>query len=233
VTAQAADDATAPRLIVPAYFHPATHPAEWAWLARHSADMTAVVLNLASGPGDQIDPVVLPFLEPLRAAGVSIGGYVDTNYGQRPVSEVMADLRRYLDWYDIDAVFYDRSAVSAEYVGHYAGLGRRARDAGVSVVAFNHGAHPIEPYAEEADLLGTFEGPWAAYLEMAVPRWVRSHPAEQFFHLVHAVPVEDFADARWLAWHRNAGSAYITDRSGINPWDGIPTQDPLWHETAH
>ena len=92
-------------------------------------------------------------------------------------------------------------------------------------MALNHGAHPIESYADHADLLGTFEGPWSAYLELAVPRWVRSRPAEQFFHLVYGVPVASFADARWLAAHRRASYAYVTDRTGDNPWDCLPADD--------
>ncbi len=65
------------------------------------------------------------------------------------------------------------------------GLGR---DAGARLVVFNHGAHPVEAYADHADLLGTFEGSWSSYVELGVPRWVRSRPAGQFFHLLHSVP---------------------------------------------
>ena len=72
------------------------------------------------------------------------------------------------------------------------------------------------------NLIGTFEGPWSAYLELAVPRWVRSGPAERFFHLLHSVPASSFGDALRLAVRRNAGSAFITDRGGANPWDGLP-----------
>ena len=96
---------------------------------------------------------------------------------------------------------------------------------GAHLVAFNHGAHPVEAYADHADLLGTFEGPWSAYLELAVPRWVRSRPAEQFFHLVHSLPGANFGDALWLAARRNAGCVYLTDRGGANPWDCLPVDD--------
>jgi Spherulation-specific family 4 len=211
-----------PRLIVPAYFHPASHPGEWQWLAERAAQIRLVVLNLADGPGGQADPAVGPALDQLRSAGITVSGYVDTNYGQRPARAVIADLRRHLDWYQVDGVFFDRAAIASDQVSHYADLAWQARDNGARLVAFNHGAHPIEPYADHADLLGTFEGPWSAYLELAVPRWVRSRPAGQFFHLLHAVPTASFADALWLAAYRHAGCAYVTDRGGVNPWDGLP-----------
>ena len=80
----------------------------------------------------------------------------------------------------------------------------------------------MEAYAQHADLLGTFEGPWPAYLDLAIPRWARSRPAAQFYHLPHSVPTGSFRDARWLAARRNAGCVYITDRGGPNPWDRLP-----------
>jgi hypothetical protein len=153
---------------------------------------------------------------------VAVAGYVDTNYGLRPARDALADLARYLDWYQVAAVFFDRAATGSEHLGHYAGLVRDARRLGARVVALNHGAHPVPAYADHADLLGTFEGPWPAYLDLAIPRWARSRPAAQFYHLPHSVPAGSFRDARWLAARRNAGSVYITDRGGLNPWDRLP-----------
>jgi hypothetical protein len=224
VTEHTPDDAAeaVPQLVVPAYFHPATHPREWEWLARHSARIRLVILNLANGPGDRPDEAYLAPLDRLRAAGVSVFGYVDTNYGQRPVDEAIADLQRHVDWYRVDGAFFDRAGDHPGLLSHYAGLAARARDTGARLIALNHGAHPVEAYADHAELLGTFEGPWSSYVELGVPRWVRSRPAGQFFHLVHAVPTASMADAWWLAAHRHAGCAYVTDRDGDNPWDGLP-----------
>lgn len=224
MTPSAADgtELVMPQLIVPAYFHPATHPNEWALLAERASQVRLIVLNLANGPGTVPDAAVFPALDRLRSAGVTVGGYVDTNYGQRSTHDALSELGRYLDWYDVAGVFFDRAAVAPEHVAYYADLTLQARKMGARVVAFNHGAHPIEAYAEHADLLGTFEGPWPAYLELAVPRWTRSRPAGQFFHLLHSVPAESFSDALWLAARRNAGCAYVTDRGGANPWDRLP-----------
>jgi hypothetical protein len=224
LTPRAADgtELVMPQLIVPAYFHPASHPAEWAWLAEHAAQVRLVVLNLANGPGTRPDAAVFPALDLLHSAGVAVAGYVDTNYGQVPAQDALADLGRHLDWYKVAGVFFDRAAAAAEQAGYYAGLARQARHMGALVVALNHGTHPDEAYAEHADLLGTFEGPWSSYLDLAVPRWARSRPAGQFYHLPHSVPAESFRDALWLAARRNAGCAYVTDNGGANPWDRLP-----------
>jgi hypothetical protein len=225
VTQFAADGSplVTPQLLVPAYFHPEVRPQDWTLLADRAADIRLIVLNLASGPGTEPDAAFAPALGRLHSAGVEVVGYVDTNYGQRSAYVVLDEIGRYIDWYGVSGVFFDRVTAAADGLDHYADLTFRAREIGASLVAYNHGAYPVEAYAEHGDLLGTFEGPWRAYVDFTVPRWARARPAGQFFHLVYSVPPGSFGDAFLLAARRRAGSVYVTDHGGENPWDRLPT----------
>ena len=49
-----------------------------------------------------------------------------------------------------------------------------------------------------------------------------SGTANKFYHVVYSVPRENFDHAFLLAIRRRAGSVYITDRSGANPYDCLP-----------
>jgi hypothetical protein len=214
---------TAPRLVVPAYFRPDERPADWELMAADASRVRLVILNLANGPGARPDPVFLPAVDRLRQGRVAVAGYVDTDYGRRPASDALADLDRFIRWYRVTGVCFDRAAGTAERLGYYAALSREARQAGARDVVFNHGAHPLEAYADHADLLGTFEGPWRAYTRLAVPRWTRARPVGQFYHVVYSVPPESLGQAFLLAIRRRAGCAYITDRGGANPYDRLPS----------
>lgn len=213
-----------PRLVVPAYFHPAVAPDDWAALAAPSAPVRLVVLNIASGPGDRPDPAFARVLAPLHRGGVAVAGYVDTDYGRRPACLVGADVARYRRWYpQVQGVFFDRVASAHDGVAHYAELARAARATGMTTVVFHHGVHPVPAYAAHADLLGTFEGPWRAYRGLTVPEWARCGSSERFLHLVHTVPRRLLPFARRLAASRHAGAAYVTDLPGVgpggeNPW---------------
>ena len=122
----------------------------------------------------------------------------------------------------MDGVCLDRVATGAAALAHYGALSARVRQLGAGVVLFNHGAHPDQGYAAHADVLGTFEGPWAAYRQLSVPRWTAAWPAEKFHHVVYSVPPERFADAARLARKRHAAAVYITERGGSNPYDLLP-----------
>jgi hypothetical protein len=213
----------APRgLVVPAYFHAAVHPAAWRLLAERAEQVRLVILNLASGPGHSPESTHVAAVHRLQAAGVAVAGYVDTDYGRRPLSATMADLGRYLDWYQVTGVCFDRVTMGAEDLRYYAAAAERARDMGAREVMFNHGTHPAEAYARYADVLGTFEGTWRAYQDLTVPRWTENVPRDKLYHVVYSTPPENFADAYRLAAHNRAGCVYVTERGGGNPYDGLP-----------
>lgn len=211
-----------PRLVVPAYFHPVLQPGPWRWLAENGPRVRLVILNVHNGPGRRPEPPFQEVTARLRAAGVPVIGYVDTDYGRRPARQIMTELGQYLDWYDVSGVCLDRAGTVSAVLAYYGALAARVRKLGAGFVFFNHGTHPAEDYARHADLLGTFEGPWPAYRKLAVPSWTESWPSEKFYHVVYSVPAGHFGEATRLAIRRRAASVYITERGGPNPYDGLP-----------
>ncbi len=219
---RAPEASPSPRLVVPAYFHPAVHPGDWQWLARHAERVRLVILNVRNGPGSEPEAPFKEAAERLRAAGVAVIGYLDTSYGIRPAAQIMTELARYQDWYDVDGVCLDQVADAAAQLAYYGALSARIRKTGAEVIFFNHGVYPDEAYAKHADLLGTFEGSWPAYQRLKVPRWTTAWPDEKFYHVVHSVPPERFGEAAQLAAQRRAAAVYITERGGSNPYDRLP-----------
>jgi hypothetical protein len=214
-----------PRLVVPAYFHPSVRPAQWEWLAEHPERVRLVILNIASGPGIRPEPPFQAVAARLHGAGITVAGYVDTNYGQRYAEQVSDELRRYLDWYPVTGVCFDRAAATAPWLPHYAKLAAGAREMGATIVFFNHGTYPAEGYAEQADLLGAFEGSWPMYQRLDVPRWTKAWPAEKFYHVVYSVPPGESGETVRLAVRRRAAAVYVTERGGSNPYDSLPDED--------
>jgi len=215
--------AAKPRLVVPAYFHPAVHPDQWQWLAEHAAWVRMVILNVANGPGTCSQAAFRQAVGWLQRAGICVIGYVDTSYARREAQLVLAETGRFQDWYGVRGVCLDQVAADPAQLGYYTRLTDRIRATGAETVFFNHGTHPAPEYADVADLLGTFEGTWPAYRRLRVPRWTECWPPSKFYHVVHSVPAARLPGAWRLAARRRAGAAYITERGGANPYDGLPT----------
>lgn len=209
-------------LIVPAYFHPAVAGGDWARLVRLAPLLRAVVLNVHNGPGPTREPALAEVATRVYEAGVPVLGYVDTAYGRRPPAELRRDLAGYRRWYPTSGVFLDRAAAGAGQLPWYKWAAREAREYGAGTVVFNHGAHPDPGYAFLADALVTFEGPETAHRALDVPAWVREYPVERFWHLVYATGPDQVAGALRRAVRGHVGAIAVTDRSGANPWDGLP-----------
>jgi hypothetical protein len=200
-------------LLVPFYEHPADRPDAWDAVVAAASRLFGVVLNPADGPGTAPDPAFAAVAGRLRRAGVRVLGYTDTDYGRRPHADVVRDLLRHRDWYGADGAFLDQVCSGAGTLAHYRRLVTEARSAGAATVALNHGVHPDPGYAEFADLLVTFEGPWDAYRAAGIPSWTAAHPPERFCHLVYAAP----PGAR-------AGAAVhcVVPGTGAHPWGTLP-----------
>lgn len=213
------------RLLVPLYVHPAVDPAAWQAVAAAGPErISAVVLNLADGPGETRDGVFDEAAERVRAAGIPLLGYADTDYGRRPHAAVVEDILTYRQRHGTVGVYLDQVATHPSALAHYRRLATAARAAGCATVVFGHGEHPDPGYAEVglADLLVTFEGDWETYRSLTLPLWTGRHAAARFCHLVYDVPAELAQDAAALIAARRAGQGCAVPGTGDNPWSTLP-----------
>ncbi|UZI28876.1 spherulation-specific family 4 protein [Streptomyces sp. VB1] len=226
---------------VPGYAHPLLAPAEWAELARPGTPLHWAVLNIADGPGSRPDPHCLEAAgrlrnareralhggspdDTVRASGGRLLGHLDLAWGERPFEELIADARSFIDWYRIGGFYLARCpAERAELpaVRRLTGTlhallaaGDSADDGGRLVLG--HGTHPYPGYAEAADQLVTFQGPWTDYRWSQVAEWTADYPPERFAHLVHGVPRTHLEEAMRIARWQGAGTIFFTDRNDRN-----------------
>ena len=158
-----------------------------------------------------------------QRAGARVLGYVHTTYGARPAGDVVADIDRYASWYGVDGIFLDEAAHDAARVGYYAALGRHVRAGGAPrVLVLNPGVVPAREYFDLADVIVTFEGPYAAYGAAmdATPDWVRDQPPGRVAHLVYDASRQQAMAA--VSHPQQAGYLYATSGSMPDPWRTVP-----------
>ena len=208
-------------LLVPLYVHPGADPTTWAATAANAETVGWVVFNPASGPGGAPQPAFVAAAAVLRAAGVPLLGYVDTDYGRRGHHDVVDDIERYQEWYRVEGVFLDQTAAAPELLPYYRRLAVAARSLEARQVVLNPGTHPDPGYAEFADVVVTFEGDADSHRRLLVPDWTAGFPECRFAHLVHGAAPEDCAGIREVARRYRAGYCYATPGSGDNPWSVV------------
>ena len=213
----------AQRMAVPAYFSPGSY---WTQMERAHPPLQLAVMNPASGPGGSADPQYVSAVRAAQHSGISVVGYVDTDYARRSLSAVEADIDAYYRWYHVDGIFFDRATTSCANEPYYAELNRYVKaKGGPGQTILNPGTQTNQCYIAAADILLTFEGSDNTYLHSySAPSWVSSYPSTRFWHVIYATATRSaMARAVQLSKQRHAGFVYVTPEALPNPYHGLPT----------
>jgi hypothetical protein len=214
--------------IVPAYFYPTPSSP---WLDLNSAASripVTAIMNPGSGPGIFQDSNYVNAVDNLRTAGGKVIGYVSTSYGARSSATVKAEIDDYVNWYNIDGIFFDEMTNSGTNgtLNYYEDLYDYVKAINPTYeVMGNPGTATTESYLTRpvADSLLVFESYATNYPGYTPSSWNFSHDPSAIGHLVHTTANEaDMLSFLDLAVQRNAGQVYITDDILNNPWDTLP-----------
>ncbi len=210
------------QLAVPAYFYSSSI---WTQAADSKPAPSDMILDISGvGAGDGPLAHFQAVVEQAKARNVTVLGYISTVDGQRPTAQVEAEVRNYRAWYGVTSIFLDRVSGVQPQVAYYQQLVGYIHhfDAGSSVW-LNPGDYPDQDYMSIGDVVMVFEGTYSQYVSLQVPGWVSEYPPSKFAHTIYAAPATVLANVLQLAANRRAGHIYVTDASGGNPYDVLPS----------
>lgn len=206
---------------VPSYFYPGD---TWTHLEKGAPTVGLGIINPSSGPSDRLDPNYVKQVNSTRAKGITVLGYVHTDYTVKPLADVRADVDRYYDWYGVDGIFFDDVTNDCATAGYYNELHDyvKAKASGATVV-LNPGTNTGECYMAASDILVTFEDSYDQYQGWQPSGWETKYPANRFWHLIINTSRSNLPSAIAKSKSHNIGWVHVTDDSGANPWDSLPS----------
>lgn len=229
LAAFAAAPASAIEVLIPSYFYPSGANNPWTQLnaAASQVEITAI-LNPASGPGTAVDANYTNAVNSLRNAGGRVVGYVSTSYSNRPIAQVKADIQKYASLYKIDGFFLDEmtNTAGAAELSYYSELYSyiRSLDADYRVVG-NPGTNTQQNYLTlpTTDAVVSFESN-TGYASWQPSAWTVNYAPRRFSNLPYNIAdVAGMQASVTAAASKRVGYLYVTDDSGANPWDRLPT----------
>ena len=210
------------RSFIPAYF-----PADvWSQAAASRPAPGAMILNPATGigAGSAPDPDYQAAARQAKDAGSAVLGYSSTADGLRPIGQIEADVRNYKAWYGVTGIFLDSvNGVSRElpYYGQLTSYIHKIIP-GASIW-LNPGIYPDQQYMSLGNVVVVFEGTYAQYRAAQVPGWARAFPATRFANTIYGATNAQATSAISLSRSRNTGYLYVTNLTGANPYDALPS----------
>jgi hypothetical protein len=202
----------------------------WAKVIAGAPSVRIAVLNPNSGVGSARDSAFASRTSDAQAAGISVLGYVTTDYTVRDFVDVQDEIDTYASYYAVDGYFIDQVSSGCGDQPYYLELFDyiKAKGANLTVV-LDPGITVPECYAAASDVLVTFQDTLANYESFSERGWESGYARSRFLHLVYgASAVSDLNRAFELAAGRQVGFLYVTDDGQPNPWDTLPS-DAYWN----
>lgn len=219
--------------LVPLYIYPGrTGLPSWRTVANFNkiVQVTAII-NPASGPGGPPNADYLAGMSLLRTSGVRLAGYVHTNYGNRSLSSVKADLATYHQYFNLAAFFIDTVNNTASTLAYYTELYSYIKSLNPAYqVILNPGTTIDESYltAPAGDLVIVSEDYYSRWLSYRTPAYAGGYPAAQLGAIIHSTnSTTRLKNAVQLARQRNMGWFYATSFTMPDPWKRLPTSSYL------
>jgi Spherulation-specific family 4 len=214
---------TGQKFAMPTYFNDGP---QWATLTAIGEQFSLAVLNPDSGPGVSAIPQIATQVAAAKLAGIKVIGYVSTNYeGDGVATHVPKELvdpaiKKYLDWYGVDGIFFDETSPecskSATLATHVQYL--RAQKSG-AIVVLNPGRNTEECFASpsglNADVIVNFENTAAVYETWLPSFWTNNYPASKFWHIVYSTSSANASHVVDLSLQRRGGLLFASDLSAL------------------
>lgn len=217
-------EAFSQRMFIPAYFYPGPL---WDQATSGAPIVEIMIMNPASGPGTSQDQNYVNSVMNSFNAGIKVLGYVDTNYSNRPLSDVKSEIDSYASWYNISGgIFLDQVSSNIADIQYYQDLVNYIRSTYNSdaFVALNPGTIPAKEYIDIGNTTVIFEGNYNTYKTWTPPDWVFNYSPYKFTHLVYDTSTsEEMINAIERAQTYNSHYVYVTDDILSNPWDALPS----------
>jgi hypothetical protein len=208
--------------LIPAYFYPG---ANWTRAIDSRPPPNIMIFDItSSGAGSAPDRNYQTAVRRARAAGITLAGYANTSYAQRPAAAVETDVLHYKSWYGVTDIFLDEVSSGIGGLSYYRQLSDYIHGTNPgSLVILNPGTYPDKPYMSIGDVVMVFEDSYPSYVKLDVPKWVDDYPASKFAYVIYGVSGSRLADAISMSQRRHAGYIYVTSNTGVNPYISLPS----------
>ncbi|PRC92325.1 spherulation-specific family 4 protein [Solimicrobium silvestre] len=215
---------TGASILVPLYEDPSDTKTWNAIISAKAANPTVpivAIINPNNGPGNSLDPTYAAAVAQLKAAGIIVYGYIATNSGGQSLTSMEAQMSQYVQWYGTTGMFFDEMAYSSGFESYYSALTQYAKSLGMLTTIGNPGSDTLPSYIGTVSTIVIFEQAGYPTTSFLSGGWHATYAPSNFAYISYGVPT--FSAATELANAPYVQYQYISDQTGANPYNALPS----------
>jgi len=211
-------------IVIPLY----TYPTDGTWdqiiqvKKAHPSVPIIAVINPNNGPSTSLDSNYVTGIQKLQAAGVMVLGYVHTGFGYgglRSPTVLETEISNYKTWYNPNGIFFDEMANIAGDENYYTVLSTYAKSLGFTYTMGNPGTETLPSYIGTVDNIVIYEsGSLPAISDLT--SWHTQYSKSNFSYIALGSSLDTAFETQSSQY---VSYIYITDLSGGNPYNALPS----------
>jgi hypothetical protein len=171
-----------------------------------------VVVNPDSGPGSSESASFLSGIQSLQAAGVTVIGYVWSDYAGASLSSLESQVSEYRSWYNVNGIFFDGMSNSASTSSYYSSLNSYVMSDGMTYTMGNPGASVPDSMLGIFTTINIYENPgYPTLSEITYAGYPTSEVSFMAYGVTYSAPFVTSAAPL-------DGYMYIDNQGGSNPY---------------
>lgn len=168
-------------------------------------------INPNNGVGSYQVSAFVTGVDKLQAANIRVLGYISTDYADRSLDSVKAEIDKYVNWYGVNGIMIDEFSNQASDLSYFQSVYSYAKAKGLYVKA-NPGTDIPESYVGTADNFSITEG--SGYFSLSlIEGWHTDYNKSKWSFTRHSTSWLDTSFVKAAAPY--VGYMYITD--GVSP----------------
>jgi hypothetical protein len=209
-------------IVIPLFSYPSSNIQEIIQVARDYPSVPImVIVNPQSGPGGSYSSSYATAIQELRSAGITVIGYVSTEYASVSISSAETQVNLYHSWYpDINGIFFDQMSNVHGNEWYYSTLKNYVHSQGMTMAFGNPGTSVPSSFIGTMDVICIHED--GTFLSVSsIASRTMGYPKSNFAYMEYgmALPSESYVTsvANYIQW------IYFTNGAWPTPYSVLPS----------
>ncbi|MEM4067445.1 MAG: spherulation-specific family 4 protein [Candidatus Micrarchaeaceae archaeon] len=190
--------------------------------SEYRSDHFSIIVNPDNGSGSIPNATYSEWINKSVNAGINVLGYVDTDYGNKSLSNIMEEVCNYSKWYHLHGIFLDEVSDNLSERPFYSNIVNRSKTLAISFTVGNPGDFVPYGYLSVFNVTVIYENNgYPSFL--ALKEYARNVPRSDLAVIAYGVPFSLSEVARISVVAR---TIYFTNQNLPDPYQNLSSYLP-------